>query len=172
MDGRFKWKGEIVFQGTASEFNRLAEALAAYPVKVGIREWAAIARSHQAGCNRIPIEKLLDRASVNEIIGTQPRLKITFIKDIRGGIRSPHIHYEGEVILLDRERFGMLVSKVASALATARVDRISDYIEAIGPVNALADDPVPMKLPREGERPESRTLSQGRGRRWIDTDFL
>jgi hypothetical protein len=144
MEERFTWKGEIVFKGTVDQFDRLAKILENHPVKVGIPEWAMIDRHHLAGCNRIAVENLLGRDMLAKIVAGQPRVKINFIKDIRGGIRSPHLHYESDIILLDRERFKMLVGNVASALATARVDRIGDYINVIGPVNALADDPIPV----------------------------
>ena len=143
MDERFTWKGEIVFRGTAKEFDRLSEILETQPVEVGIAEWAKLDRPHLAGCNRVAVDNLMDRAKLTKIVAEQPRIKIRFIKDIRGGIRSPPLHYEGDIVLLDRERVKMLVGNVASALATARVDRIGDYINVMGPAGALADDPIP-----------------------------
>ena len=142
MDDRFTWKGEIVFRGSAKEFDQLAEILESQPVEVGIAEWEKLDRPHLAGCNRIAVENLMDRAKLTKIIADQPRIKIKFIKDIRGGIRSPHLHFEGEIVLLDRERFKMLVGDIASTMATARVDQYQDYINVMGPIGALADDPV------------------------------
>lgn len=144
MTERFTWKGEIVFKGTADEFNQLAELIELQPVTVGIAEWAKIEGSHLAGCNRVPVDKLLERARLEKIIANQPRIKLRFIKDVRGGIRSPHMHLADEVVLLDRNRFKTLVGEVASVLSTIRVDRLDDYIDVMGTVNMLADDPVPI----------------------------
>lgn len=144
MTERFTWKGEIVFKGTVEEFNKLAKLLEPQPVKVVIAEWAKINRTHLAGCNRVAVDKLLGRARLEKIIANQLRIKPQFIKDICGGIRSPHMHLADEVVLLDRNRFKTLVGEVASELATTRVDRLNDYIDVMGTVNMLADDPVPI----------------------------
>ena len=144
MTERFTWKGEIVFKGTVDEFNQFAELLDLQPVRVGIAEWAKIEGSHLAGCNRVPVDKLLERAKLDKIIANQPRVKLRFIKDIRGGIRSPHMHLADEVVLLNRDRFKTMVGEVASVLAETRVDRLDDYIKVMGTVNMLADDPVPI----------------------------
>lgn len=144
MTERFTWKGEIVFKGSVDEFNQFAELLDLQPVRVGIAEWAKIEGSHLAGCNRVPVDKLIERAKLDKIIADQPRIKLRFIKDIRGGIRSPHMHLVDEVVLLNRNRFKTLVGEVATVLAETRVDRLDDYINVMGTVNMLADDPVPI----------------------------
>jgi hypothetical protein len=144
MTERFTWKGEIVFKGSVDEFNQFAELLDLQPVRVGIAEWAKIEGSHLAGCNRVPVDKLIERAKLDKIIADQPRIKLRFIKDIRGGIRSPHMHLADEVVLLNRNRFKTLVREVATVLAETRVDRLDDYINVMGTVNMLADDPVPI----------------------------
>jgi len=144
MTERFTWKGDIVFKGTVEEFNKLAELLDPQPVKVGIAEWAKIKGAHLAGCNRVPVDKIIERARLEKIIANQPRIKLRFIKDIHGGIRSPHLHLADEVVLLNRDRFKTLVGEVASVLSTTRVDRLDDYIDVMGTVNMLADDPVPI----------------------------
>ncbi len=142
MANKFRWKGEISFHGTDKEFAKLAAVLDSYPVRVEISEWRIIDTGHLAGCNRIAVDKLLQVKNLNEIIAEQPRFKPTFIKDIRGGIRSPHLHLGDEVVLLNRDRFKMMVGKVAAALAEARVDKYTDYINVVGRVNDLADEPV------------------------------
>lgn len=144
MTERFTWKGEVVFKGSVDEFNQFAELLDLQPVRVGIAEWAKIKGPHLAGCNRVPIDKLLERAKLDKIIANQPRIKLRFIKDIRGGIRSPHMHLADEIVLLNRNRFKTLVGEVATVLSETRVDRFDDYINVMGSVNMLADDPVPI----------------------------
>ena len=144
MTERFTWKGEMVFKGSADEFNHLSELMAQQPVTVGIAEWAGIRGSHLAGCSRVPVDKLIERARLDKIIADQPHVKLRFIKGIRGGIRSPHMHLGDEVVLLDRSRFKVLVAEIASELAATRADRLDDYIDVMGTVNKLADDPVPI----------------------------
>lgn len=144
MEERFTWKAEIQFTGTADQFNKLAELLEAQPVAIGIAEWANIRRPHLAGCNPFPIDKLLDRVRLEKIIANQPRAQLRFIKDIRGGIRTAHLHLADEVVLLSRDRFKLLVGEVASALAIDRVENVSDYIGVMTPVGDLADYPIPV----------------------------
>lgn len=144
MEKPFKWKGELTFNGTAKEFAKLAAILDSHPVQAQIPEWRVIQRGHLAGCNRIAVDTLLRAKHLEEIVADQPRFKATFIKDIKGGIRSPHLHLGNEIVLLNKERFKLMAGEVASALATSRVEKYSDYISVIGSVNALADDPVPI----------------------------
>ena len=75
---------------------------------------------------QIPVDKLLERARLEKITANQPRIKLRLIKDIRGGIRSPHMHLADEVVLLNRNRFKTLVGEVASVLAENRVDRLKE----------------------------------------------
>ena len=157
MDKPFTWKGELSFSGTEKDFARLAAILDSYPVRVEIPEWRIIDTGHLAGCNRISVDTLLEAKRLDEIIAEQPRFKPTFIKDIRGGIRSPHLHLGDEVVLLNRDRFKMMVGSVATALAEARVDKYYDYINVVGRVNELADDPVPILL-KDDPIPPSRRL--------------
>jgi hypothetical protein len=143
MDQRITWKAEITFTGTADEFNRLSKALAASPVTVSIAEWAGI-KHHLAGCNRVDIREVLDPARLERATAGQPRMRLRYIQDIRGGIRTAHLHLGDEVVLFDREHFKTLVTEVATTLAAARVDRVDDFVEAVAPVKALEDDPVPI----------------------------
>jgi hypothetical protein len=137
------WKAEVTFTGTADEFNRLSKALAGHPVEVEIVEWAKI-KPHLAGCNRVDIREVLDAAWLEKIVAGQPSAKLAYIRDIRGGIRTPHLHLGDEVVLLDRERFRMFVNEVATTLAATRVDKVDDFVEAVAGIRALKDDPVPI----------------------------
>ena len=146
MEQRIRWQGELSFHGTEKDFAKLAAILDSHRVRVEIPEWRIIKKGHLAGCNRIAVDTLLKAKSVEEIVAGQPRIKPPFIKDICGGIRSPHLHLGDEVVLLNRKRFKLMAGQVASELAMARVDKYNDYITAIGSVNGLADDdPVPIR---------------------------
>lgn len=60
----------------------------------------------------IPIlTKLLGTERINELVKNMPRFKL--IKDIRGGIRTAHLHLGDEVVLLNEDRFRDLVGQIA-----------------------------------------------------------
>jgi hypothetical protein len=65
-----------------------------------------------------------------------------WIKDIAGGIRDPHVHLENEIVLLDRDRFKLMVSEVASMLATERVDHMDDFVSVMAPIQELEATPI------------------------------
>jgi hypothetical protein len=141
MDERFIWKAEIEFEGTAEEFNQLTESLGALPVAIQIPEWVRLPR-HLAGCMPVALDVLLGDKILKELADGMPRLKMSFITDIPGGIRTPHFHWEGDVVLLDRERFKTLVAQVAHELAAGRVEAMADYIEVMDPVGRLSATPI------------------------------
>jgi len=58
-----------------------------------------------------PFARLLPRTVLNSVIEDRPRLKL--IQDIKGGIRNPHLHIGGEIVLLDREGFREIVVNAA-----------------------------------------------------------
>ncbi len=66
-------------------------------------------------CGFIPVTKILSKELIDKIAKEMPRTKI--IKNIDGGIRTPHLHIENELVLLDRARFKELVGQVAMELA-------------------------------------------------------
>lgn len=130
-----KWKAEIKFVGTADEFNKMAAQLDKLRVELAIPEWVRRPH-HYAGCMPIPIDMILgDR--LLELVADLPRYKIKFIRDIYGGMRMAHVHLGEEVVLLDQERFKMLVSGVAKELGEKRVEAIGDYIEVMDAVGRL-----------------------------------
>ena len=110
---------------------------------VQIPEWEGGLRHHLAGCQRLPLEDSIGRARIAEYAKDAPKVDVKFIQDIKGGIRTGHIHLGDQVVLLDRERFKRYVGDVASTLAQRRVGR-EDYIgvmQAVG--DLLQDDPSP-----------------------------
>jgi hypothetical protein len=60
------------------------------------------------------VTKLLGTEKLNELAKDMPRFKL--IKDIRGGIRTVHLHMGDEVVLLNKDRFRDMVSQIATEL--------------------------------------------------------
>ena len=143
MEDVFEWKAEIKFKGTAADFANLTKSIAELPVEIHIPEWARRPR-HLAGCMPVPVDVLLAEETLKKITEGMPRVKIKYIKDIYGGIRTPHLHFKDDVVLLDRARFKTVVSQIAHELAARRVERIEDYVGVMSKVGPLADDPVPI----------------------------
>ena len=130
------WISEIKFEGTAKEFNELGEFLIQWPIEIYIPEWINIPH-HLAGCYKIGPDEILGKERFAEFIGNLPRTGITYIKDIRGGIRTPHIHVDGDVIFVDREKFKTFVKEIAQNLVEMRVENVEDYIELMGAIRQL-----------------------------------
>ena len=137
MTDVLRWKAEIQFEGTADEFNKMVAHLDKLTVGIAITEWETRGH-HLPGCTPMPIDVLIGRERLGELVENLPRFDIKFIRDIYGGIRTAHVHIGDEVVLLDRARFKTLVSDVAHELGGRRAESIDDYIEAMDPVSRLA----------------------------------
>ena len=137
MDDKFTWRAELTFRGTPAQFNKLAELLEEASVTVEIPEWADRI-NHLAGCFPMPVEKLINKEMLKRITQEMPRIKIKYIRDIAGGIRTPHVHMGDEIVLLDGPRFQKLAGEVAQKLAELRAEQIDDYIQVMDPINRLA----------------------------------
>ena len=144
MEDKFTWKGQLKFIGSSAQFNELSAVLEKYPVEFEIPEWAGIP-DHLAGCFPIPIDLLMSKDQTKKLTDGMHRIKIKYLRDIRGGIRTAHIHLNDQVVLLDRERFKAMVKSVAVELAEMRVDRMSDYIDVMRAVGNIGrfSDPTP-----------------------------
>ena len=141
MANKFKWKGELVFEGTAKEFNKLSEALSAL-ADVEVRCPHGWPPKPFPGYPPWPWWKRVGDEAVNKYIEGGEKLQVKWIKDICGGIRDPHMHLEKEVVLLSRDKFRMMVKEVASILATERADQVDDFVSVIDPIKALAATPI------------------------------
>ena len=144
MEDKFTWKGQIKFVGSSAQFNELSEMLDKYPVEFEIPEWDRIP-DHLAGCFPFPLEILVSKDQIKKLTEGMPKIKIKYLRDIRGGIRTAHLHLDEQLVLLDRKRFKMMVGNVAEELAEMRVDRMSDYIDVMQVVGDIGrfSDPTP-----------------------------
>ena len=142
MSDHIVWQAELKFTGTPAEFNKLAKSLESLPVEVIIPEW--LDRTHHlAGCMPLPLERLLSKEILNQVLETAPVINIRFIRDIYGGIRVPHLHLDVEqVALLDKTQFKMVAGEVAKNLAMMRAESINDYIRVMDPIDCIAPTPL------------------------------
>ena len=111
-------------------------ALEKMPVEVNVPEWAKRPR-HLAGCMPFPIENLMSESVLEKLVKDSPRLKLQYVQDIAGGIRTAHLHVADAVVLLDRERFKTLAGKVAAELAESSVEAGGDYVDIMNPIGNI-----------------------------------
>ena len=143
MGDTLTWKAEIKFTGTVAQFNRFAEMLEKEHVEARIPEWDKIPH-HLAGCFPIPVDNILTRDQFKKIIDKKPVVAIKYIRDICGGIRTPHLHVGDQIVLLDRERFRDMVKVVAEKLSVMRMERFDDYVDVMKVINDVGRfDPSP-----------------------------
>jgi hypothetical protein len=140
MKDEFEWKAEITFKGSPAEYEKLVAVLndisKAGSVTFQIPEWTR-RRGHTAGCFPSPIDRWLDERILTEITEGMPRFAINYVRGIPGGIRTPHLHLQDEVVLLDRAKFKIMAQNVAAAIASRRVDALGDYVAVMNEINAL-----------------------------------
>lgn len=140
----FTWQGTLEFSGTVEEFNKLSEILARHEVAVAMPESDKLKSTRGLGGAPSAINTLLTDEFLQKLVEGQPRLSIKFNRDIRGGIRTAHLHLGADVVLLDKERFKAYVGALAATLAEQHVDLGRDYIQIMGSVNPIASLPVPL----------------------------
>lgn len=142
MKDEFVWKAEIRFEGTAQEFNKVAEALEELPVEILIPEWK-FRPPHLAGCMPLPLQRLIPEDHLNKLVEGMPVINIKYVKDIYGGMRTPHLHLGDDIVLLERDRFAQYVGEVASTLGAMRAETLEDYVEVMNPVGRLSTERIP-----------------------------
>ena len=137
MGKTFVWKAELKFEGTVEEFNQMAASLEKLPVAISIPEWEN-RLDHVDGCFPIAVNVLLGDIVIKELAADMPRVMIKYVDDIRGGIRTPHLHLvNDEIVLLNRAKFKAFVGKVAHVLAERRAETVRDYVTVLDPINRL-----------------------------------
>jgi hypothetical protein len=122
----------------------LSEVLERHQVGVKIPGLDKLRSTRGLGGAPSAINELLPEQFLQELVTGQPHLSIKFNRDIRGGIRTAHLHLAVDVMLLDRERFKAYVGTLAAALVERRVDLGGDYIDIIGGADPIATLPGPL----------------------------
>lgn len=98
MEERFKWIGEVEFEGTADEFNQLMGFLETLPITI---RYPKKRYPKPSGGLPPPPELQLHPKILESVLEDKPRLNLKFLQDIRGGIQPPHLHLADKVILVD-----------------------------------------------------------------------
>jgi hypothetical protein len=145
MKEEFEWKGEFTFKGSAEEFAKFAEVinglLEAGTITCEAGDWIDWPGPYP-GIPPWPIEELLGRKVINALIEGMPRFAMAYIDDIRGGMRTAHLHLQDDIVLLDRERFREFAKSVASVMVERQVDMGEDFVSVMGRFNVFAATPI------------------------------
>jgi hypothetical protein len=125
MDEVFEWKAEIAFKGTADQFAQFRERMESVAdleyVAIRIPDWWPKPRP-LPGFWPIDPFVYLGRDRLAKLIDNSPIIDFKYIRDIRGGIRTAHLHVGDRIALVDQAAFKEVVSQVAAGLAAQRFD--------------------------------------------------
>jgi hypothetical protein len=133
MKQTITFRTEIAFQGSIQEFGKLVSVLKGSPV-VMRAEWPP---DHPDGCWPTPVAEIVNARVLAKTIEGMPRIAAEIIQGINGGIREAHLHVGGDVVLLDRESFKVVVQEAATELAGGLAEQ-ADYTEIVGAIRNLA----------------------------------
>jgi hypothetical protein len=142
MEKEITFRTEIEFKGSLKQFEQVAATLVKLPIRIRV-EWPP---EHNAGCWPVPIENILSKQILDAIVeGIEP-LKV--IKPFPGGIRDPHLHVGGKIVLINRDKFREVVGKAAMEIA-GKIAEMSEYPQAIGAIRNLVNqcEAIPINLP-------------------------
>jgi hypothetical protein len=128
-----RWKAEITFEGTVENFNAFKASLEKLPIAVSIGEHV-LPPMHRAGYIPAGLLAGFRAGQLEKLIEGAPRMQFRSIKDIAGGIRTPHLHLGDEVVLVDKERFKAILGEVAKDIFEHRVENEDDYYSMIMPL--------------------------------------
>jgi hypothetical protein len=145
-DMEIKFGGKIEFEGSVSEFKAVMAGLgklSAQGLKIGssppdhpgatmMIDTVPLPERDIAGI--ISVVRYLSTDMLNRV--TEGMYRFRLIKDIRGGIRTAHLHLQDEVVLLEEARFKEVVQHVAAELAGELAD-IAEYPETVGAIRHL-----------------------------------
>jgi len=156
MNDQFEWKAEITFKGTADEFNEMTASLGGVlktgRVKIAIPELMRLPPGHLCGMVACDLDVPSQSIKMSALAEGMPRVRLKPLPEIgggiaggiripliAGGIRTPHLHLEEDVVLLDRDRFKTFVGEVARELASRHVDTTEDHVVVMNRINRLAE---------------------------------
>jgi hypothetical protein len=131
-----KWKGEVTFEGTIEQFYAFKTAIENHPISITVPEYDNKRFQIVHGSGYISPAALagLKQAQLEKLTAGEPRVQFARIKNIAGGIRTPHLHLADEVVLVDKERFKTFLGEIARSTLDNRVDTEEDYYDMIKPI--------------------------------------
>ncbi len=137
MSATLKWKAEVTFEGTMEQFQAFKAAIEKQPVGISVSELGGgvIKPRPRPGYISPAIFAAIEKdPQFQKLIEGQPRMQFVSIKDIRGGIRNPHLHLGDEVILVDKERFKAILGEAARNIFELRATTEEDYCNMVMPL--------------------------------------
>jgi hypothetical protein len=139
-----KWKAEVTFEGTPEQFQAFKADMEKHDIKIELGEMRAVARAwekfpfHPAGYIPALVKDFFPKADqLAKLTQGATRMQFVAIKDIQGGIRTPHLHLGNEVVLLDKDRFKTILGEVARNVLEHRIESEEDYFNVIEGVTGL-----------------------------------
>lgn len=146
MENEFEWSAVIKFKGTEKEFAKMVEKLDKIPAElvVSVKESDNVESEKMIRPSDLfpenpgqtqgmfpfpkPSLPVFEQEMARAVKG-ETELSIKFPEDIRGGIITPHLHIGEKVVILSREKFKGVVSKVAAEMNAVDVNISGDFVE-------------------------------------------
>jgi len=135
-----KWKAEVTFEGTAEQFQAFKVDMEKHNITIDlgvVRPGMTFERYHWAGYIPAIVKDFFNADQIAKQTQGAERMKFSAIKDIQGGIRTPHLHLGNEVVLLDKERFKTILGEVARNVLEHRIETEEDYFSVMEPITGL-----------------------------------
>ncbi len=127
------WKGTVEFEGTPADFEKFSVVLAQEGVRVSVDTESIFAELTKRGyVAPVRWETIDVMNQLNE--SNSLRMTSAAIRDIAGGIRTPHLHVGDDIVLVDRNQFKSLLGQVARDVFEQRVTSKQDFNEIIAPL--------------------------------------
>jgi len=137
-----KWKAEVTFEGTVEQFQAFKVDMEKHDINIDLgglvaRDWERFPY-HPAGYIPAFVKDFFPKADqIAKYTQGATRMQFVAIKDIQGGIRTPHLHMGNEVVLMDKERFKSILSDVARNVLEHRIEIEEDYFSVIEPITGV-----------------------------------
>ena len=136
-----KWKAEVTFEGTVDQFQAFKTDMEKHDIAINLGEMRMEDRGwerfpfHPAGYIPAFVRDFFPKADqIAAYTKGATRMKFVAIKDIPGGIRTPHLHLGNEVVLMDKDNFKTILSDVARNVLEHRIESEEDYFNVIEPI--------------------------------------
>ena len=87
------------------------------------------------------LKPILGERAAMEHIGRERAIDIKYLIDIRGGKRTPHLHYRGDLYLMDAGQWkqfsNTIVKDLSKKLAAAKTVNFEQFMEVADAVGAI-----------------------------------
>jgi hypothetical protein len=139
-----KWKAEVSFEGSVEQFQAFKADIEKHDIEIDLGDIRVLDEAwerfpyHPAGYIPAFVRDFFPKADqIDKYTQGAIRMKFAAIKDIQGGIRTPHLHLGSEVVLMDKENFKAILSDVARNVIDHQIETEEDYFSVIGPITGV-----------------------------------